>query len=324
MSHSSLQKQPFKAKAYKRVIDQLKILPPTSTISSMDDLAVITGIGPSIKKKIQEILETGKLVAADRVCDSASVYKILNRIHGIGPKTAKDLMDQGITSIEELKIKAASPGHGLNEKQLIGIKYYDDLIQRIPQKTMNKHNEFLHKCCAKLQSSQSTGVTVVGSYRRKAADSGDIDVLLNTQISTNTVQVLEEFITILRNENYICDDGTLACGSKKYMGIVKLGKGDSTARRLDVLVTSPEEYPFSLLYFTGSMNLNIVLRKAALKRGLVLNEYGFKISKANTENKALSKVPEPSTEEEIFNILGFNYIPPEHRNGTDFSEYLVN
>lgn len=48
----------FQAKAYQGAITRLKNT--NREIKSMDDLKGITGIGPSISKKIEEILKTGK------------------------------------------------------------------------------------------------------------------------------------------------------------------------------------------------------------------------------------------------------------------------
>ena len=85
-----------------------------------------------------------------------------------------------------------------------------------------------------------------------------------------------KIIDKLKQENYI--KSSLALGEKKYMGIVKL-KRKRHARRMDILITSQEEYPFAILYFTGSQELNILMRKDAIERGLRLNEYSLVNSK---------------------------------------------
>lgn len=120
-------------------------------------------------------------------------------------------------------------------------------------------------------------------------------------------------VKVLRKEKYIQD--TLAFGDKKYMGVVKL-KRHRVNRRLDILVTSIEEYPFALLYFTGSQALNIILRQVAIDKSLRLNEYSL------TKNKKEIKL---KTEEEIFNYLGYKYIDPENRtNQKEIEKYIKN
>ena len=67
---------------------------------------------------------------------------------------------------------------------------------------------------------------------------------------------------------------TLANGKKKFMGIAKLNKnGFNTARHLDIIDTSKEQYPFAQLYFTGSGGFNSAMRAHALTLGFSLNEY---------------------------------------------------
>src|SRR3954454_13317217 len=59
-------------------------------------------------------------------------------------------------------------------------------------------------------------------------------------------------------------------------------------------------------YFTGSKSHNVAIRQRALKMGLTLNEYGlFRLD----DNSRVAGV----TEEEVYNALGLDWIPPELR-----------
>jgi DNA polymerase/3'-5' exonuclease PolX len=168
---------------------------------------------------------------------------------------------------------------------------------------MKEHDEFIQNTLKDMD--KDIDISVVGSYRRKVKQSGDIDVLITIRRETTIKErseLMNNIIKKLTEINYI--KSTLANGDKKYMGIVKL-KRKRYARRMDILITSQEEYPFAMLYFTGSQELNILLRKDALERGFRLNEYSLLDS---NENKILLK-----SEEEIFNKLGYKYIEPEIR-----------
>src|SRR6185437_15932719 len=59
-------------------------------------------------------------------------------------------------------------------------------------------------------------------------------------------------------------------------------------------------------YFTGSKEHNVVLRTIALKQGLTLNEYGLFTLEGNERVGG-------ATEEEIYQRLGFSWVPPELR-----------
>jgi DNA polymerase/3'-5' exonuclease PolX len=100
---------------------------------------------------------------------------------------------------------------------------------------------------------------------------------------------------------------TLAFGEKKFMGICKAGKG-RRARRLDILLTPPTEFPFALLYFTGSDQFNIAMRRHALTLGYSLNEHGI----TGTDGKADPMGPFPS-EASIFMFLGLEWKTPAER-----------
>ena len=299
----TIEKNVFKVSAYQKVIKQLKQI---EKIESWKDLAEISGIGSKIKDKIEEIFTTGKLRSAEkaRTKHNLQIYDDLMKIHGVGPTKAKDLVENySITSIEDLQNKLLENPDILNNKQKIGLKYYEDINLKIPRKEMQQHETYLLETLGSID--KNIQITIVGSYRRKVKESGDFDVLVTIQRKTSSEERTElmcKVIDKLKQENYI--KSSLALGSKKFMGIVKL-KRKRHARRMDILITSQEEYPFAILYFTGSQELNILMRKDAIERGLRLNEYSLFNSK---EKRILL-----SSEEEIFNKLGYDFIPPEMR-----------
>ena len=77
-------------------------------------------------------------------------------------------------------------------------------------------------------------------------------------INRITIQYIDYniFIDKLQESNYIVDD--LARGPKKYNGLCKYNR--NPCRRIDIMYTKPEEYPFAILYFTGSMEFNAKMR----------------------------------------------------------------
>ena len=94
-------------------------------------------------------------------------------------------------------------------------------------------------------------------------DSGDIDVLLK-----GTPSLYKRFITHLEKQGYLFE--TLAKGTKKYNGMCKLSSC-LTFRRIDIMITKPSEYPFAILYFTGSKDFNTLMRQHALDLGYSMN-----------------------------------------------------
>ena len=149
---------------------------------------------------------------------------------------------------------------------------------------------------------ESSELTIAGSYRRKCNNSGDIDVLINTPSIRNN-SIYNAFMDELFKREYMVEE--LSRGPKKFMGICKLNK-DDIGIRIDIMYTKPQEYPFAIMYFTGSMEFNVKMRSELLKKGLSLNEYGIKRDKKNVKHDC-------KTEKEAFKYLGYDYVEPENR-----------
>lgn len=295
----------FKGIAYAKVIQQIK---QKETVTSMEDLSDVKGIGESIREKLKEIFETGRLEQAEeaRKDPTLEVMDQFMNIYGIGRVKASNLVKkQNIHSITELREAVKTNSKLLNKNQKVGLKYYEALLERIPRAEMKKHEKLLKKHI------QDLTIEIVGSYRRGEPTSGDIDVLIQWPSNMSAEDLSKKFHSIvedLKIIGYITD--ILAEGDKKCMAVCKLS--DGTARRLDLLITPEEVYGYTLLYFTGSDKFNVALRKVALEKGYSLNEHGF------TPN-----VPNLKTEANILNFLGYTYIEPkERKNEATLQKFL--
>ena len=279
----------FKVNAYKKVINNLKNV----EINTIEDIKEIPGIGKSIKEKIEQVINGNVVI---NIPVNTSAIESFKNIYGIGEVKAKKLVEEdNINTINELKNRLDL----LNNKQKIGLTYYEDLKKRIPRKEMIEHDTFIGKLIYEFDSTSQ--YMIVGSYRREEQTSGDIDVLLTTQKK----DFIKNFVKYMKEKNYLIE--ILAEGKKKFMGIVKLGI-NNIARRLDIIITPEDEYPYTILYFTGSKEHNIKMRKKALTMGYSLNEHGMKEMKEN-----IPVVPIIKTEEDIFSFLEITYILPKER-----------
>ena len=278
----------FKVNAYKKVIKNVKDI----EINTIEDTKDIPGIGKSIKLKIEQILNGDIII---NIPVNISPIEIFKNIYGIGEVKAKKIVQEhNINTIDELKNRLDL----LNNKQKIGLTYYEDLQKRIPRKEMIEHDAFIGKLIYEFDSSSQ--YMIVGSYRREEKTSGDIDVLVTTQKKG----FLKNIVKYMKEQNYLIE--SLAEGEKKFMGIVRLGS--NIARRLDIIITPIEEYPYTILYFTGSKEHNIKMRKKALTMGYTLNEHGMKKTK-----ETVLDVPVIKTEENIFSFLEMDYISAKDR-----------
>jgi len=279
-----LKKEPFKASAYAKAISSLKNVPK---IDSIKDIEGVAGIGKQIKIKISDILETGISASAERA--KANISPLLN-VYGIGPTKANELIELGIKTIDDLKENPKL----LTDAQKAGLKLNDCHVRRIPREEINQHLRDI-----KDSIEGDLHVEIAGSYRRRASDSGDIDVLV-----TGNRRDFESLIEKLVDDGYITD---ILSGKKvkhKVLAIARIPRHPH--RRVDFQFTEPSEFPFAILYFTGSDQFNIWMRKKALEKGYTLNEKGI------TKNG--DRVDESfKTEKDIFDFLGLEYVEPQNR-----------
>ena len=290
----------FRARAYTKTLQGLKSFTKDSDLTE-ENLSKISGLGKGLKDKIRLIVETGTCPEYEKVLGNKgeiSLKEVFQIIHGVGPGAANKLIKAGFKSIEDLK-QCEDIGKHLNDVQMKGLKYYEDVQKRIPFGEIRKLEEMFKDTLEEVDNRAE--LTIAGSYRRRKDDSGDIDILLKA----TKKDTYEKFIDLLKDKGYLVDD--LARGSKKYMG---MGKSDMSefSRRIDIMYTRPQEYPFSVLYFTGSMEFNVKMRNELLERGYTLNEYGVKF--VDKEKKFSEKFKK---EKDIFDYFGYDYVEPWNR-----------
>ena len=92
--------------------------------------------------------------------------------------------------------------------------------------------------------------------------------------------------------------------------MAKIPSSDSV-RRVDFLYTSPEEFPFAILYFTGSKIFNTVMRQRAVEMGLTMNEHG--IYKLEGKKKGEKVAHKFESEKDIFDYLNMEFKTPQER-----------
>ena len=286
----------FKVRQYAAAIKTLKALP--GPIRSMADVPLEkgNGIGEKIQLKIAKILEHGSLDIAPAARAAATALETFRGIYGVGPKKAEELVAAGYTTLASLRAAAAKEPKLLTKNQCLGLQYYEDIQERIPRSEMDAHS-------AVLMAAKPAGLEgmVVGSYRRGRPDSGDIDMIVRTTAPLAT------YVDILKARGYLTD--VLAQGESKCLAICRLVGGK--ARRLDLLVASPEAYPFSVLYFTGSDGFNVEMRRKAQERGFTLNEHAL------THVRTGKTVGGVRSERDIFAALKIAFREPTERTGPE-------
>jgi len=291
------QGEPFRARAYQKAQEAIMTYP--GDITSPEDLKGRPNIGPTIMEKLKEYVETGTLRILER--EKTNPVNILGEIYGVGPKKAKELVDQGITTIEKLRENQ----HLLNDVQKVGLQYYEDVLKRIPRAEIDEYKKIVEKVVQK-SATANVAFEIVGSYRRGLQSSGDIDMI----ITSESEQTFKNLIDNLIKEKIIV--AVLSRGPSKCLVMAKIPSSD-TIRRVDFLYTTPEEYPFAVLYFTGSKIFNTIMRQHALNMGLTMNEHGLYKLSQDKKVKGEKVAHTFKTEKDIFDYLQLPYVDPKDR-----------
>ena len=268
-------------------------------------------------------------------------------IPGLGPKRARTMYEElGVDSVEALKV-ACETGHvaplsGFGEKSQQ--KYLEgiDLLRRY-QGRSRMDVGLLYGRSLEDKISSMSGVILAqlaGSARRKRETIGDLDIVVgaNSQDHDSVIQSILELPGIAEVKGHGESKVSLILESNVLGGSMGESSMDanlaeaflerSSDATIDaqVRIVTPEAFPFTLAYFTGSKEHNIRMRQAAIDRGLRLNEFGL-FSEEDAGDaigmEAAKHTLECSTEEDIYSHLGMKWVPPELREDTGEIEAAV-
>ncbi|HWM94040.1 MAG TPA: DNA polymerase/3'-5' exonuclease PolX [Thermoanaerobaculia bacterium] len=294
----------FRVRAYRNAARTIEV--QTASLSRMIEegkpLTDLPGIGKEMANHIKEMVETGTLGFRDRLLSEVPRSLIdLMRLPSVGPKKAKKLWDElKICSVDELEEAAKAGriasvtgfGAKTQEKILAGIQEHRQHTSRMLLIEAERYVEPLVGYLRAIPEVER--LEVAGSYRRRRETVGDIDLLA---IATVPGPVMEGFL------HYPQIAKVLAAGDTKSS--VNLGSG----LQVDLRVVPPDCYGAALVYFTGSKEHNVKLRRRAVEQGLRISEYGvFRVHEDAREEFVAGR-----EEADVYASVGLPWIPPEMR-----------
>ena len=293
---------PFKVRAYHNGARALEMLEgDLGTLIRGDKLKGIPGIGDALREKITTLVTTGQLpYYEDLRAQFPPNHCELFDVPGLGPKKIKALYAKlRVASLADLE-KACRDnkvadldgfGAKTQEKILHGL---DTLKQGAGRHLASIAAHASATLLADLRGHPDTiRLSAGGSTRRRNETVHDIDIIVSTKNPAAISRAFREHPLVA---------SVLAAGDTKSSVMLQNGL------QADLRVVTDEEYPFALMYFTGSKEHNIVLRGLAQDRGWTLNEYRLAPVK-----KDAPKIPKIHEERDIYELFGFDYIEPELR-----------
>lgn len=295
----------FKIRAYRRTADIIENL--SSNVEEvynkqkLKGLIAIPSIGKAIALKIEEYITTGKIEYAEELKKRTTInveeFYHLEGV-GIGPKTVKALHDSlglnNLTDVEraamEGKIRSV-PGFSYKKEESI-LKKIQSFKKDSGRYLLGDVYPLVKQIEVRLSNIKGVkNAIAVGSFRRMKETLGDIDYL----VVSDAPEVIMDYFASMPEVDQVVGKGP----SKTF---VKLNNGMDA----DLLVVPEESFGSALQYFTGSKEHDVALRKIAISKGLRLNEWGVY---DDNNNRLIAS----SKEEEVYDILGLDWIPPEMR-----------
>jgi DNA polymerase (family 10) len=302
----------FKIRAYRRTADIIENL--SSNVEEvynkqkLKGLIAIPSIGKAIALKIEEYITTGRIEYAEELKKRTSInveeFYHLEGV-GIGPKTVKALHDSlglnNLTDVEraamEGKIRSV-PGFSYKKEESI-LKKIQSFKKDSGRYLLGDVYPLVKQIEVRLSNIKGVkNAIAVGSFRRMKETLGDIDYL----VVSDTPEVIMDYFASMPEVDQVVGKGP----SKTF---VKLNNGMDA----DLLVVPEESFGSALQYFTGSKEHDVALRKIAISKGLRLNEWGVY---DDNNNRLIAS----SKEEEVYDILGLEWIPPEMRENKGETE----
>src|SRR5256884_6984401 len=261
----------------------------------------LPGIGKTIEGKIVEIVNEGEIRALTKHKAQVPPEVIeFTRLPGLGPKTARKIWQElGVTTLADLK--AAAKAERLRVLPGIGAKLEERIVKELSsrRKAPEEVRPLLGVGLLAVQAvvavlrehPTALEVSEAGSVRRRKETFRDLDLIA----TASEPRELTDYFTKLRWVEKV-----VAKGESKATVVSNDGL------RFDLRVVPSGLYGNLLQHFTGSKHHNVALREDAVRRGLSISENGVK----NVETAEIFKT---GSEEELYDFLGYQYIPPELR-----------
>src|SRR4051812_5119407 len=260
----------------------------------------LAGVGKTIAEKIDALLESGQIPSAVKLKAKYPPGLVeITRIPGLGPKKARKLFDTlGVDSLDSLR--AAIEQERVRHVAGFGVKTEETIAHALGAGETSPSPRILHSQAARIAESlvsvlrdhpACNQVEVAGSLRRWTDTCKDIDIVAT---ATDARALVDVFAGL------------------PLLGEVQRG-GEAGARgithngvAIDFRIVAPENWGNLLQHLTGSGKHNEAMRTDAVKRGFHVSEYGVIDDSTGTTHSC-------ATEEEVYELVGLQYIPPELR-----------
>jgi DNA polymerase (family X) len=287
---------PFRARVYARAARAVAGYPQDVSGLPAPALQQIPGVGKSIAAKLAEIAASGSFAELEDLrADIPAGVRQLTQISALGPRRALQLYRElHVGSPAELR--AAIEAGRLGGLRGFGPKNADKLLRGLDLLETAGGRVLLNVAAQTATAvMHAVGaapgcqrIAPAGSLRRAAESVGDVDVLAAAADSGPLMSAL----TAMPETAEVIASGPTKTSIRTPAGL-----------QVDLRVVPLDSWGAALQYFTGSQQHNVRIREMAVRQQLKLSEYG--LFDAESGELIVSR-----TEEEVYERLGLEWIPP--------------
>ena len=305
----------IRALAYGRAWLVIKNYP--EEIMNGQQIAHLPGIGDKMVKKVNEYLKDGEMqifrelnVTGKLTKAQEAAQQDVGAVLGIGPARALALHRQGIHTTDDLLSALESGKVSLSNLEQLGLRHHNDLIKKIPRADAEAMlRELIQVVSSGFKQKWRPEFELAGSYPSGKPESKDIDILVFTPLirDRKDLKRLGNELTLELSELMTTSGlqvGLYARGESKLLSLLRLDS-KHPVRHVDIRLIPTESAVFGRMYFTSGRDFNQILRLAAKKRGLKLNEFGL--------YRGSAAIPNLATEEDIMSAIGVPFVPMTKR-----------
>ena len=261
----------------------------------------LAGIGKTIAEKIDALVAEGDIPAALKLKAKIPAGLVeITRIPGLGPKRTRGLHQElGVETLDDLR-KAAEEGR-LKDAPGFGAKAEENVLAALAagadgrptaRTLLSTALAIGEELVEGLRAHDSAvKVELAGSARRMADTCKDLDIVAAAKDSKRLAAAFADLPPI----DEVTTSGEAGAKAVTHHGLA-----------VDLRIVPENSFGNLLQHFTGSARHNEALRTAAVKKGLHVSEYGVADDNSGDTHAC-------ATEEEVYELLGMAWVPPELR-----------